>query len=293
MKMRQNKPLHAQFEKILARGRQSFYWRHCIIKQFVVPYHYHPEFELILICEGRGRRLVGDSIGHFGPGELALIAPHVPHVWMVAPDCPRAETIYVQFRPDFLGMEFFARPEWQAARELMETARRGVGFNPAVREDVAARLKKFPKLDETARLLSLLEILQRMSGDRGAHPLARSPGPARFNRRHEERIDRVFQYLNQKLNGPISQAEIARSVHLSPAAFSRLFKRTTGKCFMEAVNELRIGQVGRLLTETSRSISEIAYECGYETLSHFNRQFRQFMKMTPRQYRRKVGGFGG
>jgi AraC-like DNA-binding protein len=104
------------------------------------------------------------------------------------------------------------------------------------------------------------------------------------------RIDRIFQYLNQNLDRPISQADVANQVRLSTSAFSRFFKRTTRKCFMNVLHELRIAQVCQHLEETDASIAEIAFACGYETLSHFNHQFRLIMKMTPRQYRRRMEG---
>ncbi len=285
--MRQSKPLHAEFEKIIAGGRQSFFWRHMSVRQFPSPYHYHPEYEIIHIREGSGRRLVGNSIAHFGPGDLVFIAPNVPHVWMSAPDCARCEAIYVQFLPDFLGAVFFDRPEMRSVRDLMELALRGVVFGSTVRREAIGQLEKFDALNETERLLALLNILVRMSCDSAARPLGRGVPQARLNRGHEQRIDRVFQHLNQNLSEPISQAGIARSVGMSPSTFSRLFRRTTGKCFMEIVNELRIDQVCRLLTESSRTVAEIAFSCGYEMLSHFNRQFRRFMKTTPRKYRHR------
>lgn len=65
------------------------------------------------------------------------------------------------------------------------------------------------------------------------------------------------------------------------------------KCFLEVVNELRIDQACRLLAESNRTISEIAFECGYETLSHFNSKFRTFMNMTPSKYRRSLAGVSG
>ena len=286
--MRQTKPLRAEFEKIIASGRQSFFWTHESVRRFFAPYHYHPEYEIIYIRDGFGQRLVGNSISRFGPGDLVFIAPDVPHVWMSAPDCVRCETIYVQFLPDFLGAEFFARPEMRPVRDLMKLSLRGVGFGSAVRRDVISQLEKFETLNQTDCLLSLLNILVRMSGDSAARPLGRGAPRVRLHRGHEERIDRVFQHLDQNLTGPISQAEIAQSVGLSPSTFSRLFRRTTGRCFMEMVNELRVGQACRQLIESSQTIAEIAFSCGYETLSHFNRQFRRFMKTTPRIYRHRL-----
>jgi AraC-like DNA-binding protein len=109
-----------------------------------------------------------------------------------------------------------------------------------------------------------------------------------LSQRDEKRMSEVFAYLNQNLTGSISQAEIARMVRLKPSSFSRFFKSNTGKCFGQVVNELRIAQVCRLLAETDRTICEIAYSCGYETLSHFNIQFRAAMKMSPRTYRHNL-----
>ena len=286
--MRQIKPRRAEFEKIVADEQQSFHWHHYVCKQFKAPYHYHPEYELIHIRRGRGSRLVGDSIKHFGPGDLVFIAPNVPHIWQVAPECPEAETLYIQFLPEFLGAEFFKTPEMQAVRELMSAARNGVVFSAAVREEIAVRLKMFPALNNSERLLELIAMLCRLSQDSGIRPLGKDINRVRLNQREEERISRVFKYLNENLAGLISQADIARSVRLSSSAFSRLFKKITGKCFMQVVNELRIAQVCRLLAETDRTISEIAYSCGFETLSHFNCQFRHIMKTTPGKYRHQL-----
>ncbi len=288
--MSQKKPLRAEFEKVIASGKQSFFWEHYLSKQFSAPYHYHPEYELFLIMRGYGRRLVGHSIAQFGPGELVFLAPNVPHVWMVAPGCKQVEAFYIQFLPSFMGEDFFDRPEMRTIQGLMATSRRGVTFSPAVRRDVAALLGAFPSLPETDRLIALITILHRLSCDTKAHPLGNPTARVQFNLKQEDRIDRVFQYLNRNLSHPISQAEVAKSVNLSSSAFSRLFKRTTRKCFMEVVNELRIAQVCQQLEETEQSIAEIAYACGYDTLSHFNCQFRRIMKMTPKKYRHQLGG---
>lgn len=291
--MSQIERFRADFEKIVAGGKQSFFWAHCLSRRFVTPYHYHPEFELFLVIRGYGRRLVGQSISQFGPGELVFLAPNVPHVWMVDPDCKQVEAVYVQFHPSFLGETFFEGPEWQAVRTLMTASRQGVKFSPSTHREVAALLATLPFMNETKRLITLLEILHRLSADKKARPLGNLKGRVQFNHRQEARIDKVFQFLNQNLTRPISQAAVARSVNLSSSAFSRLFKRTTRKCFMAVVNELRIEKVCQALEESGQSIAEIAYACGYETLSHFNSQFLRLMKMTPRHYRERAGKVAG
>lgn len=285
--MRRILPTRAKFEKIITTGQQSFFWRHVVCRQFSAPYHYHPECELIHIRDGRGRRLVGDSIGHFGPGDLVFIAPNVPHIWQVAPECPKAETVYIQFLPDFLGQEFFKIPEMRQVLKLMTTTQAGVTFGSSTRKEMTARLEQFPALEKSDRLIALLDILSRLGKSPGIRPLGKPVNRSSLNLREEDRITQVFKYLNQNLTEPISQAEVARSVRLSSSAFSRLFKKTTGKCFMTVVNELRVAEVCRLLAETARSISEIAFGCGFESLSSFHCQFRRIMKTSPGEYRRK------
>ncbi|MCF7863774.1 MAG: AraC family transcriptional regulator [Kiritimatiellales bacterium] len=291
--MQSNNPPRASFEKVVTSENQSVFWKHAIRKAFRTSYHYHPECELIHIRQGYGRRWVGRSITHFGPGDLVFIAPNVPHIWQVAPDCPQAETFYIQFLPDFAGPGLFILPEMKPVRDMIASARGGVTFSKPVCKEVALRLEQIKELNSTECLLSLLDILYRLSMDQGRLPLGIAMGRTGMNQRQEERIEKVFEYINKHLNEPISQAEIAQRVHLSPAAFSRLFKSTTGKCFMGVVNELRISQACRLLDETNRTISEIAFECGYETLSHFNSKFRKTMDMTPSEYRRNLEGVRG
>ena len=287
--MNSTKSLRAEYEKIVAEGQQSFFWHHSgYRKQFRLPYHYHPEYELLYIVKGHGQRLVGSSIEHFNPGQLVFLAPNVPHVWMVAPKSELAEVFYVQFLPHFLGDGFFARPEMKSVFKLMERSRSGVIFDPKVSAKAAELFGKFPSLQETQRLFALLEILHLLGQDSKARILSHQTPSIKLNPKHEERMDRVFQYLNQNLTEPITQAEIAKGVHLSSSAFSRLFKRTTGKCFMDVVNDLRIAEVCRRLNETTQTIAEIAYECGYETLSHFNSQFRRVTGTTPSAYRSQL-----
>ena len=282
--MRPNELSRAKFEKIIGDGQQSFFWAH-ICERFITPYHYHPEYELIHIRRGEGRRLVGDSIRHFGPGDLVFIAPNVPHLWKLAPECQQGEAIYIQVLPQFLGAEFMNLTETKPVMEWMAAVGAGMTFSPAIQAEVAFRLNRFRSLGKLERLLDLLDILRCLSRDSGSRPLGHGTGRIDLSTRHGKQLAQVFEYLNENLGGPITQADIARKVRLSSSAFSRFFKHATGKCFMEVVGELRIAQVCRQLAETDLTILEIAYSCGFGNLSHFNRQFRRAMKMPPREYR--------
>ncbi|MFX5668485.1 helix-turn-helix transcriptional regulator, partial [Acinetobacter baumannii] len=76
-------------------------------------------------------------------------------------------------------------------------------------------------------------------------------------------------------------------LHVSPAAFSRSFKRLVGRSFTDYVNDLRIAEVQLLLRRTDRPVTEIAAACGFPTLSNVNAHFRRRLGMSPRDYRRR------
>jgi AraC-like DNA-binding protein len=80
---------------------------------------------------------------------------------------------------------------------------------------------------------------------------------------------------------------------MHPSAFSRFFKNGTQRTVTDYVNELRIGLASRLLLETELSILEICLRSGYENASNFNRRFREYRGMTPREFRAAHRAPGG
>jgi AraC-like DNA-binding protein len=136
------------------------------------------------------------------------------------------------------------------------------------------------------RILLLIEILEILASDRKAVVLA-SPGfRPEFNEAQGTRIEKSCTWITQRFRGPITLVQAARAAHMSPPAFSRFFHRATNRTFVHFVNELRIGHACRRLLETDLGVAEIAYDCGYENLSNFNRRFRELRNMTPVHYRK-------
>jgi AraC-like DNA-binding protein len=100
----------------------------------------------------------------------------------------------------------------------------------------------------------------------------------------------VFAYLSQKAGEAVSQADAARLAGLSPAAFSRFFRRASGKTFQAYVTDMRLSEVCRQLLESKRTISEIAFGAGFGNLSNFNRAFRIARGIAPGEFRRQIVG---
>ena len=79
---------------------------------------------------------------------------------------------------------------------------------------------------------------------------------------------------------------------MSEVAFSRFFKARTGKTFVDTLNEIRLGHASRMLIDTTHSISEIAYRCGFNNMSNFNRIFKKKKDCTPKEFRQEYNASG-
>ncbi|MEI8309925.1 MAG: AraC family transcriptional regulator [Verrucomicrobiota bacterium] len=281
--------MRARYEKITADPERSFHLAEQRLPRFDAPWHFHPEVELTWIVESRGRRFVGDSIAPFREGDLVLLGPDLPHLWQnEGPQQrgSRAHSVVVQFRTGFLGQEIYTRPEFQNLRQLFASAARGLEFSREFSRRAAEELRALGGMSGLRALTRLLELLEHLSTDRNARPLASLCYAPVLDRRKEARLARVYAYVARHFREEVTLAGLARSASMSPAAFSRYFKRSTGRAPSDFLNDLRIEHVCRLLRETNRTVSDIALDTGFSTLTNFNRRFRERTGTTPREYRR-------
>jgi AraC-like DNA-binding protein len=281
--------MQAHFESIVAQSHASFAFREFRLKGFPFRWHFHPEYELTLIVSGEGRRFVGDHIGEFAAGDLVLLGRNLPHTWhsreneFSAP--ARSQAICIQFADDFLGADFFARPELARARRLLKRSAVGLRFGERTHGLVARRMMAMCKVDPLGRLVELLGLLDLLARSRDVAELSTAGFAPSLRVEDRRRIDRVYRFLSEHSSRPIALDEAARLVHMSPTTFSRFFHRTSGKHFTAYVNELRVGSACRLLIETDRGIADIALEVGFGNLSNFNRRFLELKQTRPRDYR--------
>lgn len=250
-------------------------------RAFAFSWHFHPEVELTLITAGSGTRYAGDSIEPYEPGQLTLLGAGVPHAFVSAAP-GRHEAVVVHFRADFLGPGLFDAAEFAAAGRLIAAAGRGLEL-PAP-EPTVRRLTELAIRTGADGTLGLLDALVRLADGAPGRPLA-SAGYRPPGRPNSRRMDDVFGYLHAHYAEPLAVDDVAAVAHLSPTAFSRFFRRATGRTFTAYLTELRIGAARRLLADGDRAVSDIAASCGFGNLSNFNRRFRALTSMTPREYR--------
>ncbi len=279
--------MKAILEKIASHDRsRSFAVRSFEVRRFRSPFHHHPELELTLIVKSAGHRYVGDHIGRFAAGDLVLMGPNLPHMYINDEKFSgKAASVVLQFLPGFLGDHFFELGELSHVRRLLERSRVGLSFHGRTREKVAPMLQQLCKLDGLARLSALLQVLELLARSREQRTLASASYSPSLALYQGERINRVCELISRKFREGITQSEAARAAKMSPASFSRFFRRATNKTFRAFLNEVRIGHATHLLVDSEKTVAEICYESGFGNLSNFNRQFLKLRRTSPRLYR--------
>ncbi|MEL7530343.1 MAG: AraC family transcriptional regulator [Bacteroidota bacterium] len=273
-------------EKIFPNAGSSFAFRVFNYPAACVnPYwHLHPEYELVYIKQGRGKRQVGQHYSEFEDGELIFLGPDLPHLAFSETDAAQNLEIVIQLKADFLGGDLWQAPEFAAVRTLLQRSEQGLTFGEAVKKEIGTILESMQSESPMQRLLSLLDILDRLARSDDFLLLnARSPA-VQVQASDYHRINRVYEYVEQHFRETIRLETIADQLHLTETAFCRLFKKVTHKTFVQYLNEYRIAHACRLLEEGKQSITEVAYASGFSHISHFNRLFKRIHQQTPREY---------
>lgn len=255
-------------------------------------WHFHPHYQLFTVMEGTGTRFIGDAITPFEPGDTVFLGPNVPHLWrsdawyFEEGTHPTTHGIVLYFQEDFLGREFFDRPEMHPIGQLLEESKRGIQYVGTARQRIRTELQELLHLNGLPRILRLLALLDELAHSVEGTPIT-SYGYVNTHKVSEtERMQKVHDYVMQNFRQEIRLTEVASLAGMSEAAFCRYFKTRANKTFTDFVSEIRIGQACKLLLEDKWSISQIAYESGFDTLSNFNRHFKRITGQTPREYKK-------
>ncbi len=256
---------------------------------FTMPWHMHDFFELTLILEGCGTRIVGDSIDGFCPQDTLLLGPGLPHVWKDdrLEQFGVARAISVQFASGFPGEELLAAPQMRCISELMENAGRGLQLTGQLKILTRNKIQLLLKCDGVRQLLLILEILADIAESREYVPLA-NKGYLAPEASESQRWTQLNCYILEHFRRPLAAEELAQVAEMHPSSLGRYVKRTTGMTLTQYVNEFRIGHACRLLVIDSMPVVEICFECGFQNLSHFNRCFRRSKGVSPTEYRRTL-----
>lgn len=262
---------------------------------FDFPLHYHEEFELNFIMNAENaQRIIGDHIGDIDDLEMVLVGPNLQHGWFTH-KCKSAEIkeITIQFHRDLFDEKFLQRNQLSFIRNMFEKSFRGLLFSKETTRSIMPRLIELTKKHGFDSVLELMSILHDLSVSRNMQTLSNSSfRPSETLSHNSRRIDKVMEYLNQNFDKDVALGEASKVAAMTDVAFSRFFKTRTGKTFIDTLNEIRLGHASRMLIETTQGITEVAYKCGFNNMSNFNRIFKKKKNCTPKEFRETYNASG-
>jgi AraC-like DNA-binding protein len=261
---------------------------------FPCPWHYHPEFEFVLVTKSTGRRMVGDHIDFFEEGDLVFLGPWLPHVWVNDPEYlygksnRKAEAIVIHFTDNFLGDRFLSIPETEPFKKVMDIANRGMVIKGQTKNEINSMLERMLSQSGLQRIASMITIFDVLSHS-SEYELLASP-TFEFNSKSasSSNLNKINEYIMRNFHNDISLPEIASIANMALTTFCNFFKENYRVTFVEYLTTVRIGHACKLLAEQDLNIVQTAYECGYNNLANFNRQFRKLKGMTPSEYRKTI-----
>jgi AraC-like DNA-binding protein len=277
--------MRPQIQKLPLSEQSSFMADRFFTPFFETPWHYHPEYEVVLMLEGRGKRFIGNHIADYEPGDLCFIGSNLPH-WYRKDDADAiGGSLVIHFREDFVGKEFGTIPEMQKIKILFDKSSMGIQVNGETKKEISKLMKEMTELKGMDRLICLLKLLNVLA-DSDEYELLSSPEIKGQNSEDSDRINRVFDYVMRNFKDDIELDDIAKLSHMSYSGFCRYFKNRTKKRFTHFVNEIRVGYACRRLVETDLSVDSICYESGFNNKTNFMEQFRKIVKCTPYKFKR-------
>ncbi|WP_169540093.1 AraC family transcriptional regulator [Niabella aurantiaca] len=263
---------------------------------FSTEFHFHRECQLVYVMQSEGKRIVGDSVEDFSGDELILLGSDIPHVWhndnrYFSGEAARkinARSVALFFHPDRLIALLSRFMSTVKLEGVLNRSQQGMKFTGSEKERIRQLLLGMATQDELNRFVSLLRIIEQLVASKEYELLAGDGYTNTYQAKDSQRVDKVFRYIFDHFGDDIRLEDAAALVHMNKQAFCRFFKSRTQKTFVEFVNDVRISHACRMMTSGDHTIGALAYECGFNSISNFNRFFKTLKRMTPREYRKKV-----
>ena len=257
------------------------------------PYwHFHPQYEIMLIEKSSGTRYVGDSISPFSDGDITFLGSNIPHLFRSHPEYfdakskRRAEATVLYFSDRFINSDFFNLREALAIKELMQLSQRGLLIVGQSKPEVARRIHTIAKGSGMQRLIDFLSLLHFIASNKEYEVLSSLGFTQLLDKKDLSRLNKIFDFLLKNFQNNITLEEISAIANMSTASFCRYFKERTNKTLITFLNEIRVGHACKLLIENKNmNISQICYDCGFNNLTNFNIQFKKIKKTSPLLFR--------
>jgi AraC-like DNA-binding protein len=261
---------------------------------FFPTWHFHPEYEIMLVQEGSGIRFAGDSIERFQPGDLVFYGSNIPHLYRSDEEyysqdiqlLSKATVVY--FKENFPGDQFWKLPEMGPIKKLLLLGRQGIKFTGETRSLLEKHILQLAgRRDGIDRMIDLFGILKIMATSKEYRLLSGHAFMENIQVSDSERINAVYQYILDNYTSDPTLEDVAKIACMSTTAFCRYFKTHTNKTYVQFLNEVKIGNATKMLIDNKLTISQICFESGFNNFNHFNNLFKRITGFTPAQYQQQ------
>jgi len=279
------------FQKSPIPETKAFIIKHLNEPFFDPNWHFHPEYQLFVVLEGKGTRFIGDSIRPFKEGDMVFTGPDVPHVWRSDASyfdkshSLQTQGVVIYFHENFLGDSVLKKEEMEKIFGLFSRAVTGLDIRGETNRQITRMMLELLHLQGVSSLIQLLQILELLADSPDCFPIANTGYINQYKQTETARMSKVYDYVMKNFKHKISLDEVATLASMTPTSFSRYFKTRANKPFSRFVSEVRVGNACKLLHEDNLNIAQICYECGFNTLSNFNKQFKEIMRRNPHTYK--------
>jgi len=271
-----------------------------VMEEDVLPYFYnyfhrHSEMQITLIVKGEGTLIIDNYTQRFSAGEIYFIAANQPHIFQSDPSYfdritdDKVHAIHLYFDSEILLNSFINLPELEQIRNFIDHVNYGIQIPEENAEEVIKTVKSLIHLSGVPRLLKFIELLHYLSIDlKEFKSLCSGSSRQMIPGSENLRMDKIYKYTLSNYTKDISLDMVADICHMTPQAFCKYFKKHTSKTYITFLHEIRINAAcDKIIKGEIDGISSVAFATGFNSAINFNKVFKKFTGVAPRDYIKK------
>lgn len=256
------------FYEIIRQPTRAFYGNNMTFRE-----HLHKQVEMIYVFDGEIDVQIGDEKKTISPGGLGIVFPNIIHSYATKEYCSH---ILLIFDLDMAGdyIEFLTKYKCLTSFLEKENVHPDVNvcLSALARDDIGEN-QSLVKGYITVLLGNLLKELRLKKREKKEEP---------------NLVDAILNYVTRNYREPISLDTMSSELGVGKYTISRIFSNEIQSSFNEYLNGLRIGYAQHLLGNFQIPVTTIALESGFSSQRTFNRVFKDFHGISPREYRKRI-----
>lgn len=253
--------------------------------------HRHEEVQICLIEDGEGTLVINNEMHRFIPGDVFCIGANQPHVFKSDPvyfeknSTKKIKALNLFFNPQSNLSGLFDLAEMASVKKLLTNFSTGFYIPSAQANGLGDKIREVFDHQQINQLISFISLLNQLTKMESLQMLSQHDELSAVSENEGIRISQIYHYIMMNYSRQITLEEIASEANMTPQAFCRYFKKRTMRTFVSFLNEVRINEAcQKLIREGFESISLVAYDCGFNSVTHFNRIFKAIKFKSPSKY---------